>query len=733
VVFNPPPLTYKDRSLPVTWTIKVKPATPEARLPQKLTVEVKIINDDGPAQTYKAQSIGGGDYKVKVTPVPRDPARKVELDVQLARGQRFQVEVKDDTLKVGGQRFLLSDLRVLIGGASPRAVLAQGGIANGPIVGLGKVKRKMGSRTVTVDLNDATQIAVRALDPPPPVRVVAALVEVKQGNEVLANVVKKAELAGAPRPPGVPAARVVANGRNVAIVRPGAQPAKTPRNFDDEGIVKLEGMLDVDGAPRNSAKAIRPPKAGIAEATLGESAPPAPTTPDAYQVGGTIADLAVGGGGRFLFLTLKEPREVAVFDVNEAKIIKRIPLAADHALVTAGAKLLVIAYPDHRMMERWNLETLTRQGTSQPSPIRARLLGLAMGCDSNGPALALWAADPKGSIAEAARISFLDPGALKVLKVGSLATGGLQGPGVVSTSGGSVQLNGSYRQNIHLRASAGGDVFALWHTGGSPIGVQILSVSKAALRLVYNHETLGYLAPGPDGQTVYTGLGGRRDADGKPVSGSELDARSINPPEPAIPSPDPAFYLSIRGLGPSGLPYRPGPAIPGAPVAGPVVAASVHAVDGAKLLTVAGLNEMRGANALENNADDFTIDKRFHLVPAAKLLITVPPSNDRLVLRRLDIVRALDKLGTQALLVTSPSSLRARAETRLEHQVEARSKSGGLKYTLADGPDGLKVAPDGKVTWTPPKEASGQTAKAIVTIVEPSGREQFHTLMIRVD
>ena len=34
---------------------------------------------------------------------------------------------------------------------------------------------------------------------------------------------------------------------------------------------------------------------------------------------------------------------------------------------------------------------------------------------------------------------------------------------------------------------------------------------------------------------------------------------------------------------------------------------------------------------------DFTIDKRFHLVPAAGLLITIPVTDDRLVLRRIDL------------------------------------------------------------------------------------------------
>ena len=35
------------------------------------------------------------------------------------------------------------------------------------------------------------------------------------------------------------------------------------------------------------------------------------------------------------------------------------------------------------------------------------------------------------------------------------------------------------------------------------------------------------------------------------------------------------------------------------------------------------------------------LDKRFHLVPAARLLITIPHTNDKLVLRRLDIEKAI--------------------------------------------------------------------------------------------
>ena len=75
--------------------------------------------------------------------------------------------------------------------------------------------------------------------------------------------------------------------------------------------------------------------------------------------------------------------------------------------------------------------------------------------------------------------------------------------------------------------------------------------------------------------------------------------------------------------------------------------ASVHsAADGTPLLIVKDLDEMEGARPNESwIKDDFTVEKRFHLIPAANLLITIPYTNDRLVLRRLDVRKAVDSLG----------------------------------------------------------------------------------------
>ena len=61
----------------------------------------------------------------------------------------------------------------------------------------------------------------------------------------------------------------------------------------------------------------------------------------------------------------------------------------------------------------------------------------------------------------------------------------------------------------------------------------------------------------------------------------------------------------------------------------------------------------------------------------------------------LDLDRAIDEAGIDFLLVTSapPGSFCPGKEFR--YPVRARSKAGGLKFSLESGPDGMKVGLDG--------------------------------------
>ena len=182
--------------------IKVQPATPGAKLPEKLVVRVTVANGIGEPRSFAAQSAGNGVFRVKVTPVPRDPDRQVDLDVRSPSGRVLQVQVKDGTVKVGDTKFMLSDLRVLNGVPAPRAQTARGQLVFGPILGLGKVKTQVGNKTVTIDLNQASQIVKAACSACHSRRCRRSrrFVEVKQGSKVLATVLKRADLTWCPAP-----------------------------------------------------------------------------------------------------------------------------------------------------------------------------------------------------------------------------------------------------------------------------------------------------------------------------------------------------------------------------------------------------------------------------------------------------------------------------------------------------------------------------------------------------
>jgi S1-C subfamily serine protease len=418
---------------------------------------------------------------------------------------------------------------------------------------------------------------------------------------------------------------------------------------------------------------------------------------------GKIRDVAVGGGGRYLALTLQEARKVAVFDANAADVVKTIPLASEDALVAAGATKLVIAYPGARRLERWDLPSLRRDGEVRPAPIDGVLHAVAMGHDSDGPLLALWSARKDG-----VRFSFIDLDSLKVLRV-SLVSAPRNAPDL-SRSGGSFLANSS-PDATRVCASAGGQSFGAWGSGPFALRADGNVVNKI---MEWPHYGAGgeYLIPGADGTSLFTFSKGiiadPRSADGPANQGY------VPPEEPMFPSPDPVYCLSLRGGGSISIRL---------------------AADNARLLNVTGLDEMLGLPGTDRSlvSDRIGVEKRFHLVPAANLLVTIPTSNDRLVLRRLDIGESLARLPGEFLFVTSPPILAAKAGQPLRRRIVVQSRLGGVTWALDRGPKGLTLSTDGLVSWPVPRGLKGTEETATVTIGDASGRRVVHKLTIHVE
>jgi hypothetical protein len=133
--------------------------------------------------------------------------------------------------------------------------------------------------------------------------------------------------------------------------------------------------------------------------------------------------------------------------------------------------------------------------------------------------------------------------------------------------------------------------------------------APAVTRVYYVHNSVGHVVPGPDGKVFYTRTG-KYASQGQAV----LPQRTENG-NPMLPACQGDWYLSLPGPGRAG-------------------ATTVEAPGKDK--PIATLPDLGLPAAAEDViTHDLTFDKRVHLVPEARLIITIPASNDRLVLHRL--------------------------------------------------------------------------------------------------
>jgi hypothetical protein len=622
----PPRLRHADLHRPALFQVKAVSVLPAD---DPLTLELTLDAGDGQPRKHKLAP-AAGLYRVTAAPVPL-PEGPVALSVTLRyAGGLVQGAAADRTFKVGGKEVKLSELRDLHFGPKPRAQLAGGAIAEGPVSGLEALPVRLGGEEIRVPLARALQLSV---EPPKSVTgLVCTVVALRAGKEV-------GRLTQTVAVEGIPEVRVSAAAARVPL----------------EPVV-----LDRDTV-------VRPL--------------PAP-----------VSDLAVGGGGRYLILRLPAARTLAVFDVTRTRIVHSIPVADDDIRFAAGQDKLLIVHPSSGLVQRWDLNTLKREAVAK-LPFKERVHTVAMGSASAGP-LFLGGVPAAGS-EQPAQVSLLDVQTLKLMPV-KVERCIFDGP-------------------RPARASANGKVFTSWRTDATPQGVLIWVLEGDRLRVYNGGGSAGGLFPGPDGKWVFSSGQGIFSHEGKHLEGSDKDFRVG-----AVPAHGSAFFLGVRILNR----FRPA----GDEGKGLTV---FLAGDWRPIVTLPALNELRGIIDPWGR-DGLTVDKRLHFIPDAKLIITLPKGNDRLVLHHFDVDEALAKSGINYLLVTSQPPARAQRGQRLTYTVAAKAKAGGVTYQLESGPPGMTLTPQGQLRWDVPANYAGGETSVIIAVRDASGQQIFHTFRLTV-
>jgi hypothetical protein len=170
----------------------------------------------------------------------------------------------------------------------------------------------------------------------------------------------------------------------------------------------------------------------------------------------------------------------------------------------------------------------------------------------------------------------------------------------------------------------------VWSTEQFPSGVLWVRWDGQIGKASYEHGTRGHVVPGSGGKVVFTGSGMFTGL-GFPGNNNQNSYPGTDAQVRYLPGSHGDYYLSL-GRGPQPYAKTPPPA------------AELIVYKRGLALPVLKRPDI-DIPAADSVKDDFTLDKRVLLIPNAKVLITIPLSNDRIVLHRLDPDAALEKAG----------------------------------------------------------------------------------------
>jgi hypothetical protein len=189
-------------------------------------------------------------------------------------------------------------------------------------------------------------------------------------------------------------------------------------------------------------------------------------------------------------------------------------------------------------------------------------------------------------------------------------------------------LGSHYRDLVHVRAAANGQVFGMWCTSHSPSGAAMITITNTGATSHYLHSDEGHILPSPDGKTIFTRYGKR-----PPVVDIMQQTRTGTTMLPACTG---NYYLELPQANKVGNPtpgvFRPGQ--PPKPPTDTTLQALIYSTEQSK--PIATLNDLQLPPLMSELfiKHDFTFDKRIHLIPEANIVITIPAASDRLVLHR---------------------------------------------------------------------------------------------------
>lgn len=398
----------------------------------------------------------------------------------------------------------------------------------------------------------------------------------------------------------------------------------------------------------------------------------------------------MAASGKLMIFHHRAAGKLSFLDVEKQEFTRELDKIPADALIAAGDKKLLLVIPGQKMVQRYDLATLKREKVAVLAGAGAPRTAL-MGCNGDGPLLVAGAG-----------AQLLDIQTLKPIKIKGKIIGG------------------SGRYGYRLRCSANGKTFGGIPTGYGPVGYSMMRVegNRTVIRSFSStSNAVRWAEPSADGHLFLLPGGGIYGPTGNRISANWLSKSTV------FATVDPRYIISVRFAGKTG--------------GGSTTHIGIcPTADRRIVYTIVGMNEMAphgNTNSRSSIANRLHYgETRYHYIPSAKALITLPYDNKHVYVRTFDLHKTLKNAGIDYLYVDSVPPYRVVRGDRLTYKMHAQSRSRRVRYELTDGPDGMSVNAKGQLRWDVPKNFDADTV-TVITRVAAGEEEAFHSFDLAIE
>ncbi len=401
------------------------------------------------------------------------------------------------------------------------------------------------------------------------------------------------------------------------------------------------------------------------------------------QLPAKFKTMRTGGGGRYLIFHIHDQGILVIMDVVQRKIVKEIEVPNDIAFA-ANRKKLLIAFPQLKQLQRWDLSTFKRDKTVVLDRNLTPEFAL-MGSNSDGP-LAFWGNG---------KMQLWDVQKMKQLEFDQPL----------------FKYSGNY--GFGLTVSADGQAFCGWIKSHGYEPFQLLRL-KNNQRVSYTktkrfQDRGGWAVPIADGSMLLQKGGGVHSYDLRPSSATHLGGAQL------VPTEDPRFVLAVRRLGKTDL--------------------QITICSTTNLQPIYQLENFESVFHPTNTSFEWGLggEPGFRYLPNQNVAVCIADDRRRVFIRNIDLKKALDKAGNKYLHIISKPHPVAKVDDIYSYQMEAITSAKRVTYSLASGPKGMKVNSQGKLTWKINSFPTGGVVQVVVNAKSNDGQSTAHAFEIVIE